>query len=125
MMQLIFICIGLVCLVIAIELKLDKIIGKSINKKALRSYLKGASSITLFPPKVESKAKKFLKEILEKSVEEALADDFKKVLNDLDIAYDKAIKTICPECREIRIDDDRVANGMKCSYCAYGDPKHV
>ena len=25
----------------------------------------------------------------------------------------------CPECGELRPDDDRVKNGMKCSQCAY------
>lgn len=29
-------------------------------------------------------------------------------------------KFICPECGEYRPDDERVKNGMKCRYCAYG-----
>jgi len=29
------------------------------------------------------------------------------------------IQSKCPECGEIRIDDDRVKAGMKCGFCAY------
>lgn len=28
---------------------------------------------------------------------------------------------MCPECEEHRPDDDRVAAGMKCGFCAYGN----
>ena len=31
----------------------------------------------------------------------------------------------CPECGEPRPDDDRVAQGMKCGLCAYGDHKEA
>tara|TARA_R110000824_G_scaffold52052_7_gene144702 strand:+ start:5258 stop:5542 length:285 start_codon:yes stop_codon:yes gene_type:complete len=30
-----------------------------------------------------------------------------------------AFKWICRECQEVRVDDERVIEGMKCRYCAY------
>ena len=37
------------------------------------------------------------------------------------IARFNGATTVCIECGEPRPDDDRVANGMKCGPCAYGD----
>ena len=32
---------------------------------------------------------------------------------------DEFPNTICPECRQLKPDDERVRNGMKCGQCAY------
>ena len=48
--------------------------------------------------------------------------------NDLDLVTNPdqtrltqlALRYLCGECNEIRLDDDRVFAGMKCGHCAYG-----
>jgi hypothetical protein len=52
-------------------------------------------------------------------------DDWQKAL-DLVINPDQtrltqlALRYLCGECNEIRLDDERVFAGMKCGHCAYG-----
>lgn len=45
----------------------------------------------------------------------AIVSDIIKVANEI-----QHIITRCPECQELRPDDDRVKAGMKCGVCAYG-----
>ena len=68
-------------------------------------------------------------EMLELIVQARIASDrIDDWQNDLDLVTNPdqtrltqlALRYLCGECNEIRLDDERVFAGMKCGHCAYG-----